>query len=484
MFDSLLAISNSSQTFNGLRSSRIVTVVCNFPGISDHTIIFYAGKACFVVEPDDPDYRGNLKPTDSIECTKCDPPVPLSLKNKQTILQHNAGHILFDPTIRRSDQPCGLCLRPFPMCTFYLTTGQGTDSARQVDWKRSTCLRRLPFSMAAAMRWSAQSPCTNYLIPCPLQCGLAIWTYNIEAHYRSTRHGLKSLGNVVIPYKMAPLEESSIRLLHNNRQTYQKPRRLKGNAARPPLATSDAHSSRLALRVTKAEDPRSISDDEATDEEFITRGRRRARRFLADSDSESTGEHNANDPTDEARVKLERFEDSEEPDYLGAPEINYSLPAVADDDVDREIDFFAAPGMDFACRLNGPRESTPTPPISASGTTDTSAMVTPFPAAGPSAATLPLPPALPTVPVQAAQPAQTHSSRPQRNKRKKLEGDAINCCYCGSVVSDEEKNDTGSTIQCIKAECGTWYHTEHVEISGGRNSWVCMSCGGGKRRRT
>ncbi|KAJ7495374.1 hypothetical protein FB451DRAFT_1213959 [Mycena latifolia] len=342
-----------------------------------------------------------------------------------------------------------------------------------MDLPRATCWRLYPGLVQ------------RYLIPCPRQCGLAIWTYNIEAHYRSTRHGLKSLGNVVIPYKMAPLEESSIRLLHNNRQTYQKPRRLKGNAARPPLATSDAHSSRLALRVTKAEDPRSISDDEASDEEFITRGRRRARRFLADSDSESTGEHNANDaPTDEARVKLERFEDSEEPDYLGAPEINYSLPAVADDDVDREIDFYAAPGMDFAGRLNGPRESTPTPPISASGTTDTSAMVAPFPAAGPSAATLPLPPALPTVPVQAAQPAQTHSSRPQRNKRKKLDGDAINCCYCGSVVSDEEKNDTGSTIQCIKAECGTWYHTEHVEISCGRNSWVCMSCGGGKRRRT
>ncbi|KAJ7257253.1 hypothetical protein B0H12DRAFT_1015573, partial [Mycena haematopus] len=116
-------------------------------------------------------------------CDKCHPAVPLPLKNKQLILQHNGSHILFDPTIKRSDQPCGLCLRPFPQCEFFLASGQGTDSARQVDWKRSTCLRKLPFSMAAAMKWSPTSPCTNHLIPCPLKCGHVIWTYNIEAHY-------------------------------------------------------------------------------------------------------------------------------------------------------------------------------------------------------------------------------------------------------------------------------------------------------------
>ncbi|KAJ7467611.1 hypothetical protein FB451DRAFT_1040166 [Mycena latifolia] len=225
--------------------------VRNSHGRSDRTIISCAGKACFAVEPDDADYRGSLKPTDSLECTKCDPPVPLSLKNKQTILQHNGAHILFDPTIRRSDQPCGLCLRPFPMCVFYLTSGQGTDSARQIDWKRSSCLRVLTFSMAAAMRWSPTSPCTNYLILCPLQCGLVIWTYNFEAHYRSTRHGLKTLANVAIPYQMAPNEEKLMRPLYKNRQTYPQPRKLKTIKARPALLTSDAHSSRLALRYVQ-----------------------------------------------------------------------------------------------------------------------------------------------------------------------------------------------------------------------------------------
>ncbi|KAJ7604100.1 hypothetical protein DFH06DRAFT_1021486, partial [Mycena polygramma] len=213
---------------------------------SDNFPYRHRGKACFVVEPDDIEYRGKLAVQDSLDCNKCSPAVPLSLKNKQLILQHDGGHILFDPSIRRSDEPCGLCLRPSPLCTFVLTTGQGTDSAHQVDWKRSTCLRRLTFSMAAAMKWSPTSPCTNYLIQCPLQCGKIIWTYNIEAHCRSARHGLISLNNVALPYTMLTQEVSAMKKLYDNRQNYPRIRVSKGS--RPALRTSDAHSSRLAYR--------------------------------------------------------------------------------------------------------------------------------------------------------------------------------------------------------------------------------------------
>ncbi|KAJ7106158.1 hypothetical protein C8R44DRAFT_638603, partial [Mycena epipterygia] len=192
-------------------------------------------------------YRSQFRSQESVECAKCDPPLPLPFKNKQTILQHNGGHILFDPTIKRSDQPCGLCLRPYPMCEFYLARGSGTDSAWQVDWKRSTCLRPLTFRMAAAMRWNATSPCTNYLLMCPLGCGVVIWTYNIDAHYRSTRHRLKSLDNIDIPYKMDPHEEAAMLKLHNEQHDRQI-RNLTTTKTHPPLITSDAHSTRLAFR--------------------------------------------------------------------------------------------------------------------------------------------------------------------------------------------------------------------------------------------
>ncbi|KAJ7174928.1 hypothetical protein C8R46DRAFT_1253135, partial [Mycena filopes] len=212
------------------------------------------GKACFVIELDDKEFRGSLRGQDSLACTKCHPEVLFSLKNKQLILQHNGAHILFDPSINRSDQPCGLCLRPFPLCNFVLTTGQGTDSARQVDWKRSTCLRQLTFSMAAAMKSTPTAPCTNYLIACPLRCGLVVWTYNLEAHYRSSRHGLASLTSVPVPYSMAPQELAGMKKIYQDRAVQSRPRTLK-KKSQPQLLTSDTHSSRLAMRTLDEEDP-------------------------------------------------------------------------------------------------------------------------------------------------------------------------------------------------------------------------------------
>ncbi|KAJ7172778.1 hypothetical protein C8R43DRAFT_819735, partial [Mycena crocata] len=177
-------------------------------------------------------------------CTRCDPAVPLLLKNKQLILQHNGAHILFDPKVPRADQPCGLCLRPFPLCQFFLSRGSGTDSTRQIDWKRSTCLRPLTFSMAAAQKWSETSPCTNYLVPCPLQCGHGIWTYNLEAHLRSVRHGLQTLANINMGYIMAPRELELMRTVFDGRQNYPRPRPLKGKK-KTALVESAAHSSTL-----------------------------------------------------------------------------------------------------------------------------------------------------------------------------------------------------------------------------------------------
>ncbi|KAJ7701879.1 hypothetical protein B0H17DRAFT_894919, partial [Mycena rosella] len=128
-------------------------------------------------------YR-SADPGASFLCTKCFPPVPIKTSNYQRILEHNGAHILFDKTILALDQPCGLCLRPFPMCTFTFLKSDGTASARQIDWTRSTCLNPVKFQMAAAMKSTKLSPCTNHLIPCPLQCGVVIWTYNILGHCR------------------------------------------------------------------------------------------------------------------------------------------------------------------------------------------------------------------------------------------------------------------------------------------------------------
>ncbi|KAK6988817.1 hypothetical protein R3P38DRAFT_3442955 [Favolaschia claudopus] len=133
----------------------------------------HEGKACFHVEPETGlgNGRGEFGQgaDTAFECTKCYPSVSISKKNYQRVLEHNGAHILYDDMLPATVEPCGLCLRPFPMCNFVFQKTTGTTSARQIDWTRSTCLNPLKFQMAAAMKSSENSPCTNHLIQCPLQ---------------------------------------------------------------------------------------------------------------------------------------------------------------------------------------------------------------------------------------------------------------------------------------------------------------------------
>ncbi|KAJ7802330.1 hypothetical protein B0H14DRAFT_1664919 [Mycena olivaceomarginata] len=131
------------------------------------------GKACFHIAS--PTFEGNGRgefgprsPQSPFECTKCYPSVPIQKTNYQRVLEHNGAHILFDESLKPADQPCGLCLRPFPICTFVFQKRSGTAAARQIDWKSSTCLNPLNFQMSAAMKSSEKSPCSNHLIECPL----------------------------------------------------------------------------------------------------------------------------------------------------------------------------------------------------------------------------------------------------------------------------------------------------------------------------
>ncbi|KAJ7501337.1 hypothetical protein B0H11DRAFT_1713639 [Mycena galericulata] len=205
----------------------------------------YNGKACFLV--DDGEWtRGEFK-AGTIECPKCDPPVPLAFNNPQKILEHNGAHILFDESIEKSDQPCGLCLRPYPICTFELSKTAGSAAARQIDWRRSKCMNPLKFKMAAAMKSTNNSPCTNHLIPCPMQCGLFIWTYTLDAHLRGSPHNLLSFEGGSNFYQMAPGEKERMEEIWLSRQDYPKKRNFKKKSIRP-LTISAAHSSSKAFQ--------------------------------------------------------------------------------------------------------------------------------------------------------------------------------------------------------------------------------------------
>ncbi|KAK7024706.1 hypothetical protein R3P38DRAFT_3532308, partial [Favolaschia claudopus] len=212
----------------------------------------HAGKACFHVQPDSPFGNGRGEfghdwADSAFECTKCYPSVKISKKNYQRVLEHNGAHILFDESLPATVEPCGLCLRPFPMCKFVFQKTTGTTSARQIDWTRSTCLNPLKFQMAAAMKSSEKSPCTNHLIQCPLQCEMVIWTYNLATHYRA-HHLLQTTVNIGTVYQTGSSEREWMRKIWENRQNQPTVRKMKNKKVKTPLVISDAHRSVMAFR--------------------------------------------------------------------------------------------------------------------------------------------------------------------------------------------------------------------------------------------
>ncbi|KAJ7824027.1 hypothetical protein B0H13DRAFT_1919358 [Mycena leptocephala] len=68
--------------------------------------------------------------------------VPLDISHGQRILEHCAAHLLYDSSINRQHELCGLCMRPAPMCVFYLKKVNGNP---QIDWERSTCKFKISF---------------------------------------------------------------------------------------------------------------------------------------------------------------------------------------------------------------------------------------------------------------------------------------------------------------------------------------------------
>ncbi|KAJ7934543.1 hypothetical protein B0H13DRAFT_1591568 [Mycena leptocephala] len=139
----------------------------------------------------------------------------------------------------RQHELCGLCLRPSPMCAFYLKKPNGKP---QIDWEKSMCLYKISFRYAIAATSTSTSPCSNVPVICPL-CGpkrAAVWKYSLDAHFR-TVHRLADAQIVITDD-----EKERLKQIWGSRQKYPKPRNFKNK--RNPLQISEAHSSRLDLR--------------------------------------------------------------------------------------------------------------------------------------------------------------------------------------------------------------------------------------------
>ena len=118
------------------------------------------GRACFVCEDD----SMTSVDIDLDTCRLCQK-VKLSSLSGPALVTHMSAHVLHDPRLKDSQQPCGFCLN-MGLCTIQL---QSSSKSTTIDVKTSRCPNLRKISLKAATEFRGKgSPCRNHPLPCPL----------------------------------------------------------------------------------------------------------------------------------------------------------------------------------------------------------------------------------------------------------------------------------------------------------------------------
>jgi hypothetical protein len=183
------------------------------------------------------------------DCLMCGPSAGgLNWKNTQRVLEHMGAHILYDGKLNASEERCGLCLRPAPMCRIYIKKGRGAQGRYSVDQKKSNCPNLVRFNYMNAATSSESSPCSNVPVVCPI-CPIgdpAVWSYSLHAHFRE-RHRLTSAANFPSNVKLSQSEKDGMQRIWKARFNRPKSYHSKKKRQNRPLAISQAHRSRLSI---------------------------------------------------------------------------------------------------------------------------------------------------------------------------------------------------------------------------------------------
>ena len=212
--------------------------------------------ACFVCE--DEDTNRSPDSLSDYQCPVCTMPiVPFDPKKAPTALAHIGAHILHDAKVRRSQQPCGLCLRPSPLCRWYLKRSASGIDGITVDYSKSECANKIHFHYHPASISTKASPCSNVPLRCPVCFQLdrnapAVWRYNLKAHLED-RHPTTSLDRYKNLWNIGPSESHDLKQIYNNRGIVPAERngKNKKKLARTQLKISEAQSMHLALQCTR-----------------------------------------------------------------------------------------------------------------------------------------------------------------------------------------------------------------------------------------
>lgn len=177
------------------------------------------------------------------QCPSCKLELPSA---PQRVLEHIGAHILFDPAVKQSSQPCGLCLRPSPICVFHLKKGKGSKANPKIDNESSACANLIAFKYGTASSSGPSNPCTNVPISCPFcsSTASAVWKYNMKEHLKA-KHPNITLSAHTLIWKICETEREEMKRIWSDRKTIKTKRMSKKRKI--PLEISEAHSSRLAL---------------------------------------------------------------------------------------------------------------------------------------------------------------------------------------------------------------------------------------------
>ena len=168
-------------------------------------------------------------------------------KSGQRFSDRYSAHILHDVTLNSSEEQCGLCLHPAPMCSIYLKKSRGVSGSCLVDQTASTCPNLVRFNYKSAARSSDSSPCSNVPISCSI-CppdSSAVWVYSLHAHYHKC-HRIKSPALFPTHVEQSQSEKDGMKRVWDTcfkkRKSYFKKKKSK------PLAISEAHQSRFLIQ--------------------------------------------------------------------------------------------------------------------------------------------------------------------------------------------------------------------------------------------
>ena len=181
-----------------------------------------------------------------LTCPKCQPTITFDGSLRQHIVEHIGAHILHDPSVGRSSEPCGLCLRPAPLCNIVLKKGKRGTSKLTINMQASKCPNLVKFSLAIAVKCSEASLCTNHPMRCPYcsNSSPAVWSYTFQQHLRHVHLKVPLDGHRSV-WAMSKLEKDGMRRIWEH---CLKQPKAHSRMQRMPLVISETHLSRLVLR--------------------------------------------------------------------------------------------------------------------------------------------------------------------------------------------------------------------------------------------